>query len=266
MEIESFPLDRVELVDAPFVYENNGSWGWESTHRDHYNLWICLEGNAELICDGITYDVVPWSAFILPPDMEVVGHLDEGSLRNFSAHWMPADGVSGVTGFDILGVKIREVEVVMPLIQYLLRLPVYPDTFATKQSEQLLISILGIVWRERHSLKVGSSDALIYRQIERLRSGGDLFISVDALAAEAKLSRMHYTRVFTQLTTLPPNRYLIQLRIERASVLLMDTNWTIDRIASEVGYADAYFFGRQFRRIQGQSPGRYRKRMLAVRS
>jgi len=258
MEIKPLPMTQLELIDAPFIYENKGSWVWESTQRDHYNLWICLEGNAELVCDGVVHAVGPWSAFILPPSSEIVGHSYEGFLGNFSAHWMPVDDKSVALDFDVIGVKIREFGVAMAIIQYLLRLPVYSDRFASQQSEQLVLSLLGIVWRERYSLKVGPSDALIYRQIERIRSGQDLFISVDALAAEAKLSRMHYTRVFTQLTTLSPNRYLIQQRIERACVLLKETNWTIDRISSVIGYADAYFFGRQFRRVQGQSPGLYR--------
>lgn len=262
MALVEFPIKQIEVIDAPIVHVNKGQWVWDSNKRDHYNLWICLEGVAEIVCDGVCYPVKPWTAFLFPPGMVVLGTSTGDCLRNFTVHWLPheSEGVGGE--ISVLGVQLRDIEVAKPLINYLLRLPVYRDAFAQQQMEQFAIGLMGVVWRECHSPRVGVFDGLIYQQIERLRSGQDLFISVDALAAELNISRIHYTRCFSRLTKDSPNRFLINLRIERACVLLKETDWTIETIASTIGYADAYFFSRQFRSVQGVSPGGFREGLV----
>lgn len=47
--------------------------------------------------------------------------------------------------------------------------------------------------------------------------------------------------------------------LDRAAVLLVETDWPIARIASEVGYASASNFGYAFRRDRGTSPARFRR-------
>ena len=266
MDLTVFPINQIEVVDTPLIYTNKGRWQWDTVARDHYNLWICLEGSAEMSCDGVTYAIKPWTAFLLPPSMAIYGTSDGGFFQNFSAHWLPIGDSEFELGSSGLGVQLRDIEVVKPLINYLLRLPVYQDALGTQQLKQFVIALLGVFWRECHAPRVGVFDARIYQQIERLRSGQDLFISVDALADELKISRMHYSRCFTQLTQVAPNRFLINLRVERACVLLRQTDWTIEMIASTIGYSDAYFFSRQFRSVQGVSPGQYRAQQIPSRA
>ncbi len=240
------------------IYVNEAPWWWDSPIRTHYNLWVCLEGEGEMTCGEVTYPVSPWSAFLIPPSMSIAGRSSTGTVRNFTAHWLPRDTDLTKTELGLLSVQIREVDLAMSLIQYLLRIPLFQDAHASRQVEQLILTLLGIVWREHLSPKMGPFDQVINSQVERLRSGQDLFVSVDSLAAEAKLSRMHYTRCFTDLMAISPNRFLIKQRVQRACGLLRDTDWTIDMISSVIGYADAYFFSRQFKRVMGQTPGQYR--------
>ncbi len=211
-----------------------------------------------MTCGGVTYPVSPWTAFLLPPDVSVSGRSLKGTVHNFTAHWLLRKTDSAMPDLGLLSVQIREVDLAMSLIQYMLRIPLFVDTHASRQVEHLILTLLGIMWREHLSPKIGPFDRVINSQVERLRSGQDLFVSVDKLAAEAKLSRMHYTRCFTELMAISPNRFLIKQRVQRACGLLRDTDWTIDTIASVIGYADAYFFSRQFKRVTGQTPGQYR--------
>jgi transcriptional regulator GlxA family with amidase domain len=55
------------------------------------------------------------------------------------------------------------------------------------------------------------------------------------------------------------------LRLEEAKQMLEATDDPIEAIASAVGYEDAGFFARLFRRKVGLTPGQYRKRFGAVR-
>ncbi|MEF9942901.1 MAG: helix-turn-helix transcriptional regulator, partial [Burkholderiaceae bacterium] len=56
----------------------------------------------------------------------------------------------------------------------------------------------------------------------------------------------------------PPMTYLERWRITRAANLLLDTNDPLGWIAEAVGYASDSVFGKAFKRVTGQAPGRYR--------
>ncbi|HCD33774.1 MAG TPA: hypothetical protein DER01_15290 [Phycisphaerales bacterium] len=55
-----------------------------------------------------------------------------------------------------------------------------------------------------------------------------------------------------------PQRHLMESRIHRARHLLIETDWSITRIAQVMGYNDVYFFSRQFKQITGQTPSSVR--------
>ena len=62
---------------------------------------------------------------------------------------------------------------------------------------------------------------------------------------------------------MPPHRYLLTRRIERAKALLRDTDQPIIDIAFQTGWASLGTFGRVFRDITGQSPTELRAREQA---
>lgn len=88
------------------------------------------------------------------------------------------------------------------------------------------------------------------------------------VAAMAKLSGLperSFKRRFVQATGLAPLEYVHTLRLEEAKHMLEATDAPIEAIANEVGYEDAGFFARLFRREVNLTPGQYRKRFGALR-
>ncbi len=168
---------------------------------------------------------------------------------------------AGLVGpeLPVVALQIQEVDTAQALIQGLLRLSVYRDALAQQQADGLLLALLGLVWRERQVPWESPADAVILRQMERVRSGRDLFTDVETLAAEAGLSRVHYGRRFKRLAGCSPSAFLIGQRVERATKLLQETHWKLERVADAVGYADLYFFSRQFKSVTGLSPGAFRR-------
>jgi len=66
-------------------------------------------------------------------------------------------------------------------------------------------------------------------------------------------------RRFKLATGETPNRYIQNLRIERAKELLKFSDLTITTIAYDVGYEDVSYFGSLFKRLTGNTPNVYRK-------
>lgn len=80
------------------------------------------------------------------------------------------------------------------------------------------------------------------------------------------LAERTFKRRFQQATGMPPLEYVHALRLEEAKQMLESGDLPIEAIANEVGYEDAGYFSRLFRRKVNLTPAQYRKRFGALRS
>ncbi len=87
---------------------------------------------------------------------------------------------------------------------------------------------------------------------------------VQRLARVSRVSEAHFARSFKQAFGVPPHRYLLTRRIERATALLRDTDRSITEIAFDTGWESLGTFGRTFRDVTGESPGTIRARARAA--
>jgi transcriptional regulator GlxA family with amidase domain len=83
---------------------------------------------------------------------------------------------------------------------------------------------------------------------------------VRRLARVSHVSQAHFARAFKEAFGVPPHRYLLTRRIERATALLRDTELSITEIALQAGWSSLGTFARTFRDITGKSPGEIRTR------
>src|SRR5262249_27432966 len=84
-------------------------------------------------------------------------------------------------------------------------------------------------------------------------------ISLSSLAELAKLSPYHFSRAFKQSFGLPPHRYLISRRIERAKSLLANRKLSVTEIGLDVGFSETSSFTSAFRKVTGETPTDYRR-------
>jgi transcriptional regulator GlxA family with amidase domain len=88
---------------------------------------------------------------------------------------------------------------------------------------------------------------------------------VQAMARVSGLPERSFKRRFEQATGMSPLEYVHTLRIEEAKQMLESGDLPIESIANEIGYEDAGFFSRLFRRKVDLAPAQYRKRFGAMR-
>ena len=84
---------------------------------------------------------------------------------------------------------------------------------------------------------------------------------LDALAKRHGMSASTLYRLFIRLFGQSPLEYLIGLRIARAQELLVRSSQSIGEVAQATGFQDSNYFSRCFRRVTGETPSCYRKRM-----
>jgi len=81
---------------------------------------------------------------------------------------------------------------------------------------------------------------------------------VRRLAKVSGVSAAHFARSFKEAFGVPPHRYLLTRRIERAAALLRDTEMSITEIAFHTGWGSLGTFGRTFRDVTGENPASLR--------
>jgi transcriptional regulator GlxA family with amidase domain len=113
-----------------------------------------------------------------------------------------------------------------------------------------------------------SQDPSLLRRLLRAKDRMDVASHeewpVARLARVSRVSEAHFARSFKDAFGLPPHRYLLTRRIERAKTLLRDTDMPITDIAFQTGWKSLGTFGRIFRDITGESPGELRTREKAA--
>jgi len=79
------------------------------------------------------------------------------------------------------------------------------------------------------------------------------------LAEAIGMSERSLRRNFRKRLGISPHQYVIDLRIRAARDLLMHGDTPLKEIARRLGYADVFYFGRQFKAQVGVSPARFRR-------
>jgi transcriptional regulator GlxA family with amidase domain len=111
---------------------------------------------------------------------------------------------------------------------------------------------------------MASQDPALLRRLlrakDRMDAASEEDWPVERLANVSGGSDAHFARSFKEAFGVPPHRYLLTRRIERAKALLRDSDAPIIEIALQTGWKSLGTFGRVFRDVTGESPSELRAR------
>lgn len=79
----------------------------------------------------------------------------------------------------------------------------------------------------------------------------------EKLASLCHLSASRFAAIFKEALGISPIDYILKLRMQRAQQLLTGADFSIEQIASQIGYDDAFYFSRLFKTHYGLSPKKY---------
>lgn len=141
------------------------------------------------------------------------------------------------------------------------------------QGERLLIALLGeldlLDRQEKNNVKLkGESVAAceykfpseLRKALQYMDQNLERRISIPDIAAHVGWSHEHLARMCTKHLGNSPTRELLIRRMERACLLLTTEFFTIQEVATAVGFGDALYFSRCFSRIKGMNATAYRER------
>jgi len=111
----------------------------------------------------------------------------------------------------------------------------------------------------------GLRDRYVGRALSLLHERPAYPWTVDELARKVGLSRSSLGERFNALIGAPPMQYLTRWRTSLAASRLRESNASIIRVATEVGYESEAAFNRAFKREFGLPPATWRKRAAGSR-
>jgi transcriptional regulator GlxA family with amidase domain len=109
-----------------------------------------------------------------------------------------------------------------------------------------------------------AADPVVARAQQWVALHYDVESPVAQMVALSGLPERSFKRRFTQVTGMSPLEYVHTVRLEEAKQMLEAGDEPVETIAWQVGYRDASFFGRLFRRKVALTPAQYRRRFAPM--
>lgn len=104
-----------------------------------------------------------------------------------------------------------------------------------------------------------ASDPLCVSVIEYLEEHVGEKPDAEALCRQVNFSRSHVSRHFQKICGIPLGRYFNMMKIERAKVLIRQTNMSFTEISERLALSNSHYFSTLFRSHVGMTPSQYKK-------
>lgn len=271
---------HTKLWYAPEYHNMALMWASYTTHvfprhwNETYVIQIVTHGVNEFYCRNATHTARPGSIVLINP-YDIHTGCARGNMPLVYRTFYPAvellAKMAGQLADHHRAIPLFSSPVVWdpPLARLLVEAHRLGEQGTEKlRSQSLILSALSLLLRRHatqklHPLSPQREPLAVRCAKEYLVEHFNHNVSLDELARISHLSPFHLLRVFRNTVGLPPHEYLINLRIERAKLLLKKGH-AIAQVAYHTGFTDQSHFHRQFKRLVGVTPGLYFKKSKIV--
>ena len=124
----------------------------------------------------------------------------------------------------------------------------------------LLTLLMGEAWNPSARLQTSRKQGNLQKIKAFLDGNYTQKITLDLLSEQFYINKFYLSKIFVRECGVTINQYLVQLRITYAKQLLRFSDLPIEQIAAQCGIPDPNYFSRLFKKIEGVTPGEFRKR------
>lgn len=231
-------------------------------HESHLVIY-CVAGRGELSIAGGSWGIQAGELICLPKGTAHTYRADDGDP--WSIYWVHFDGTRALDYLAFIGAEQAVVQLgIHPVLAtgftglFTLRTGGYSERVFIHGAARLKELLTGLGWLASRS-GTGAGLRINLDRVEQLmRRRISATLSLDELAEEAGVSRYHFVRRFRAQTGQSPIQYFIHLKMQHACQVLDSDERPIKQVAMALGYEDAYYFSRLFKKVMGVSPQQYR--------
>ncbi|WP_246039331.1 AraC family transcriptional regulator [Dictyobacter alpinus] len=224
----------------------------------HSNVWVLLlfRYAGELAVDDYVLPVQPGYCGVFPPDATLTLHYQGRSTHHYAHLTLP--GGRGEPEVPIAAITDLGTDFARFEEQYEAAICAYPGS--PERTNMLLWDLL---WQltERTPIQQHASTTrhpALRRALELIELRLSDTIRIASLAEDVHISHRQLSNLFHDTLGTTITGYIRHRRIERAQMLLTQTNQPIKQIATAVGIPDLHHFNKIIRRELGDAPRRLR--------
>ena len=224
--------------------------------RDYYILHFVISGRGTFVCDNNVYQVYENQVFVIRPHETVYYEAD--SSDPWSYIW-----IGFTSTLELPALLTNEDVITAPYLKELF-INAYDgdNVFMSGSSvgayEHHLCGIIWQIFGRLHAFSASDTKADMYVNLAISIMKSESRVVIDSLAGRMHLSKGYLSRLFKEKCGISPAKYSFNLRMERASELLLSGTSVTDT-ARYTGFPDLFAFSRAFKRHYGLSPTEYVK-------
>lgn len=261
VNIRYFLGESEKLYISEFAYSEPGTKQFVGPRiRDDYILHFVVEGES-LFCGK---KVEAGQVFLISRCL-----LHEFSVeKGYKHYWIAFGGTQAGQLLEKYGVPpVRNMiyDVVEPCYAKTAIATALESCTETDSGERIacgmLLTMLSLLKIE-HKSEVTPKKATDYaeRAMQFIEKNCHRNVTMQQLASYIMISEKHLCRLFKQRYGIPPQKYLINTRMQRAKRLLLETDLLVKEVATSVGYSSQLDFSRMYAKHFGHPPTKEREK------
>jgi AraC-like DNA-binding protein len=229
--------------------------------HDQWTLLLVDSGGVDYTLDRASQQAVTRRLTVLPPGVAhdgraaSAGGFDKRVLY-VDSRWLPERWV----GAAVRGPSLADPELVRAVdaLHWTMADPLEAESRLALVAERVGLHLdrLERAARARGAVRDPGLARLVRERLDAVVDAG-VELTLDALARELGTHPSHLVRVFRREHGLPPHRYVVARRLDRARRLLLAGDRVAD-VAATVGFHDQSHLTRHFRALLGTTPGAFR--------
>ena len=254
----SFPAVNFIPADLKIWIGKDSDFFLRSFCHHRMILKIILAGSASTNIDGVRYHLKPSDAVLYFPMQTHSTETDEDGVFEYLA----ISFVAGTGDYEALDVLKNRIFHPDPENSFL---PELLNSWCQNRQVRaafLLAELLSFAVF-RFAIKTSPTSGEFGHMAEYIRKNCHGELSVKKIASEFDISTQSVRRIFRRnITGLTPAALIRRQKMILAEELLRKTDFSLQEIAEQCGFATAFSFSRAFSRTYGSPPARYRKKNL----
>ena len=247
-------MNTVFTVTQASEHHCTPDWHWHPTDFRDLDIWLVCNGRGRAWFNDKIYVLSRGSCFLFRPG--VGGVIEHDKTRPF--HVLAVHFSGPKEPLPALHRYVPETEVLEYLLHRLINSFHIDDYVAAKRWLAGAFQVLVDTDKVQGESYNCPYTKLLDKFCKSIRRKPDHCWSVAEMAAEAGLSRDHFSRIFKRKIGRSPEEFITDARVAMAKEQLTFSTLPLKRISQLCGYSSPQFFSRQFKEKTGMTPGTFR--------
>lgn len=234
--------------------------------RSHFVIHYCLSGKGQFKIEKQEYEIQENDMFFIPVDTKISYKPDENDPWTYL--WIEVNGSAAQALFQKAGFT-KETPVFHDKEQKLKEIfcsllesmeGKSNDLIASAKVYQLLFEIIQNRSNEKKEIQHETKDVIkkICSYINENYTRSTL--TTASIAKHFFMNEAYLSRIFKKQTGFTITRYIYDIRMQKARLLLLSGRLNVQEVAYSVGFNDPLYFSKQFKKYSHLTPSKYKKK------